>query len=230
MFNISPKIIETLFEIYPDPTEADFDEIATKCIVQLQANIATLNSFLFSTRGKKITDKRREITTELIANMLFYAAILIHLNDLPPDAFSMDEDAEENGVVEMVSMFDEAYFHSPLLLGNHLMGICADIGEYMWSDKFNSDEGEPAAETTVAATSKTTEIPEEPGYSNFMTNLLEGMQPDLAEEDDTFFPWDDDNDAEPMLARFLAGLMILANLCDIDLGVCMYNASQQTEI
>lgn len=230
MFNISPKIIETVFSVYPDPDEADFDEIATQCIVQLQSNISALNIHLLSTRGKKITDKRREVTTELISNMIFYSVILIHLNDLPADAFSMDEDAEENGVVEMVGMFDEAYFHSPLLLGNHLMGICADIGEYMWSDKFHSDEDEPIAEAAVAAPSKGIEIPDSSGYHGFMSNLLEGMQPELAEEDDTFFEWDDDNDAEPMLARFLAGLMIMANLCDIDLGVCMYNAAQQTEI
>lgn len=229
MFNIAPSIIETLLAVYPDPDGEDFDEIATTCIIGLQSNMADLNNFLLSTRGKKVTDKRREVSTQLIANLLFYTTILIHLNDLPPDLFDMSEDAEDNSVFDETSLFNETHFHSPLLLGTHLMGVCVDLGEYMWSDDFNRDGPEPAENAVAAVGSKDIEIPDETGYHGFMSNLLEGMQPELAAEDDTFY-LDDDNDAEPMITRLLAGLMIMADLCDIDLGVCMFNASQQTEI
>lgn len=229
MFNITPKIIETL--LADESLVEDFDEVATRCIVGLHRNMADLNVFLLSTRGKKVTDKRREVSTQILSNLLFYTAILIHLNDLPPDLFDMDADAEENAVVDMTTMFGEEYFHSPLLLGNHMMGICADIGEHMWSEKFDQTEDEVPEELAVPALgTKDLEIPDSSAYNQFMSTVLGGMQEEGAPEDDTFGNWDVDNDAEPMIARFLAGLMIMADLCDIDLGVCMYNASQQTEI
>ena len=225
MFNIAPQIMET---VLADETLADdFDELATRCIIGLQTNMAELNGFLLSTRGKKTTDKRREVSTGLIANLLFYTAIIIHLNDLPPDLFDMAEDAEDNSVFDETAMFDEAYFHSPLMLGTHLLGVCADLGEYMWSEKFNKEDDEPDPDAVEATTSSDLEIPKDPGLQGFMETLLDGMDADGG-EDDTFYPGNDQ--AEPMICRLLAGLMIMADLCDIDLGVCMYNASQQTEI
>lgn len=230
MFNIAPKIIETLLAIYPEPDGDDFDEIATTCIVNLQRNMADLNSFLLATRGKKVTDRRREVSAGYISNMLFYTTILIHLNNLEPDLFDMAEDAEDNAVFDSTAMFDEQYFYSPLLLGTHMMGICADIGEYMWSEQFGDDYDEPIGEILepVEATgTQEIEIPEADAYRGFMSTLLEGMESD-SEEDDTFFSGD--NDAEPMINRLLAGLMIMADLCEVDLGDCMYRASQITEI
>lgn len=232
MFNITPKIIETVFAIFPNADDTDFDEIATRSIIGLQSNLADLNNHLLSVRGKKITDKRREATTQMISNALFYAAILIHLNDLPPDLFDMDAEAEE-GIVSSTGLFDEVYFHSPLMLGNHLLGIATDIGEYMWSEKFSPDEPPTthlAATPTTSAETTELEIPDETGYHGFMKNLLEGAASEY-DEDDTFSP--DDYDSEEimmMIDRLLAGLTIMADLCDIDIGVCMYNASQQEAI
>jgi len=229
VFNIAPKIVETL--LADEALAEDFDEVATRCIVALQRNVADLNGFLLSVRGKKPTDKRREVSTQYIANILFYTAILIHLNGLPPDLFDMDSESED-GVIHGTEMYEEAYFHSPLMLGTHMMGIVTDIADYMWSDEFNDDDIEFKAEAK-AANSNPLEIPEDlTGAKGFIESLLASTQ--VEDEGDGYgdvnFLSDMDDEMEPMIHRLLAGVMIMADLCDIDLGVCMYNASQITEI
>lgn len=229
MYNITPKIVETLLGI--EDLKEDFNEVATRSIINLMSNIGDLNMFILATRGKKITDKRRETTTQFIANILFYTALLIHLNDIPPDIFDM-EDGVEGGVCNLAGMMDEELYHSPLLLGTRMMSIASELGEYMWSDKFYEEA--PPEEETVPLGGKL-EIPmDDSGYHVFKENLMEAVRAEAEAEDpdygDIHFHSDPDNEAEPMIAELLACVIVMAELCDIDLGVCMFNASTQEDI
>lgn len=236
MYNITPKIVETLLSI--EDLREDFHEVATRSLVNLQSNIGDLNMFLLATRGKKITDKRREATTQYLANILFYIALLIHLNDIPPDLFDM-EDGVTGGVSELVSMLDEELFNSPLMLGNRMMSVASELGDYMWSEKFEADEVEEEKTEDEPVLGSKLEIPEDgSGYHSFMENLMEGVRAEAESESemedpdygDFHFASDPDNLAEAMIAELLACVMVMADLCDIDLGVCMFNASTQQEI
>lgn len=230
MYNITPKILDTLMGI--EELREDFHEVATRCLINVQSSIASLNAELLDNRDKKITDRRREVYTERIAEILFYTAILIHLNDIPPDLFDM-EDGVDGGVCDLAAMLDEELQNSPLMLGNRMMSVASELGEYMWSEKF---AGEVAVETTEEEAPIGTEldIPRDgSGYHEFMEGILEGVKAESEEDPDWGdfqFNSDPDNEAEPMIAELLACVVVMADLCDIDIGVCMYNAAHQTEI
>lgn len=232
MYNITPKIIETLMGI--EELRENFHEVVTRSLVNLQSSIASLNAELLDNRGEKITDGHREVYTERVTELLFYTAILIHLNDIPPDLFDM-EDGVDGGVCDLAAMLDEELQNSPLMLGNRMMSIASELGEYMWSEKFAA-EGDVVDEEAEdgAPIGTNLDIPHDgSGYHEFMEGLLEGVRAESEEDPDWGdfqFHSDPDNLAEPMIAELLACVIVMADLCDIDIGVCMYNAAHQTEI
>jgi hypothetical protein len=117
------------------------------------------------------------------------------------------------------------------------MGIAVEMGQLMWQEDFHDDVTAPTRErATVEATGTPLEIPDDKTFDEFMAAITGGVQEELEQEIDE---WDDvefeiDSERQELLfdvfENFLAGIMIMADLCDVDLGVCMYNASIQTEI
>lgn len=232
MYNITPAIIETLMGI--EDLREDFHEVTTRSLINVQWSIASLNAELLDNQGKKITDRRRETYTQRIAEILFYTAILIHLNDIPPDLFDM-EDGVDGGVCELAAMLDEELQNSPLMLGNRMMSIASELGEYMWSEKFAGEIQDTEEESKEPALiGSKLDIPDDgSGYHAFMEGILDGVMAESEEDPDWGdfqFVSDPDNLAEPMIAELLACVIVMADLCDIDIGVAMYNAKNQTSI
>lgn len=207
MHSIASDIIQTVLESkYAD----DAENLAVTSLITMQERVTALNvlSYTIFPEGKDITPKIRDTVNPLLSDIIFYAVILSHLNDVDMTIFDVDV------LTKYAENFHPDYLTDAILCGNQLLGSTVELFECMFD---SSIEPEDLEET-------------EPENDI----VPEGANPEeVATIPSTdIFEIDEEKGATEvqLLASIFASVILLAEKYDTDLGIVMYNASVQKEI
>lgn len=201
----------------------DKEEASTICLVTLITKISDLMLLSFTYRGKKITDKRREAVNELLAQILFYACALVYLNELDHDEFELD------ALTEFAEEFHPDYMQDSILCANQMLGHASQLMEKMFDHPDTEEVLEEADRKTAV---KALDVPGVEESTSLVAAGEEGEPLPLPVgfesllEDLEFV----EGEPEQLLASIFAGVIILADRFDTDLGVVIFNAGTLEDI
>lgn len=209
MHNLIEKAGECIFN---SGLGDDWSEASTIALVSLTKTISDLQQFAFLNRGKRVTDKRREVANRFLSDVFFYTSALVYLNKLDSELFDLDI------LTEAAESFHPDYHQDAILCSNQMIGNTASLMEMMFESE--DDPPEPQQQLSVLQPEGVPELVFVEG-DEFM-ETLSLSQPEEEEEID-FDP--DVETIEQMLHSIFCCALILSNKFDTDVGVIIYNAS-----
>lgn len=204
-------VVDQIFKSgYGDDSEAAL----SACFYQLKAALSNLDQLAYEYRSVSMTDKRREAVNEQLSLILYYTCAIVHLLQREQLQFDLEL------LTEFAEQFHPDYHQDALLCLNMMMGYACTLMEHA----FDHPSTEEVLEKSVA------ELPVETGGTGMVTVLsadeesLIGMpiSSDGELEEDSFEF--DENEIDQNLASIFAGVIILANKFDTDLGIVIYNS------